>query len=167
MEKSGFFNSTSGDRMYDASDFAGYFSKLVSNGIFYRDENNLRVTPGGGLSVNVLAGSAWINGYSYENTEELNLTLAAADGVNPRIDRVVVRWDAVERKISAAVLTGTAAASPTVPDMTRSDNLYDLVLANVLIPAGAVYISTQHLTDKRLDTSLCGTVNSLITAVYE
>lgn len=167
MEKSGFFNSTSGDRMYDASDFAGYFSKLVSNGIFYTNADNLRVTPGGGLSVNILAGSAWINGYAYENTEELNLTLAAADGVNPRIDRVVVRWDAVERKISAAVLTGTAAASPTAPDITRSDNLYDLVLANVMIPAGAVYIATQHLTDKRLNTSLCGTVNSLITAVYE
>ena len=167
MEKSGFFNSTSGDRMYDAADFAGYFANLVSNGIFYTNADNLRVTPGGGLSVNVLAGSAWINGYAYENTEELNLTLAAADGVNPRIDRVVVRWDAVERQISAMVLTGTAAASPTAPDITRSDNLYDLVLADVQIPAGAVYIATQHLTDKRLDTALCGTVNSLITAVYE
>ena len=65
MEKSGFFNSTSGDRMYDASDFAGYFSKLVSNGIFYANADNLRVTPGGGLSVNVLAGNAWINGYAF------------------------------------------------------------------------------------------------------
>ena len=65
MEKSGFFNSTSGDRMYDAADFAGYFAKLVSNGIFYASTDNLRVTPGGGLSVNVLAGSAWINGYAY------------------------------------------------------------------------------------------------------
>jgi hypothetical protein len=167
MEKSGFFNSTSGDRMYDAADFAGYFAKLVSNGIFYSNSDNLRVTPGGGLSVNVLAGSAWINGYVYENTETLNLTLAAADGVSPRIDRAVIRWDAVARQISAAVLTGTAAASPSAPDITRNDNLYDLVLADVQIPAGAVYIATQHLTDKRLDTALCGTVNSLITAVYE
>lgn len=167
MEKSGFFNSTSGDRLYDAADFAGYFSKLVSNGIFYTNADNLRVTPGGGLSVNVLAGSAWINGYAYENSDTLNLTLAAADGVNPRIDRVVVRWDAVARNISAAVLTGTAAASPTAPDIARSDNIYELALADVQIPAGAVYIATQHLTDKRLDTALCGTVNSLITAVYE
>lgn len=167
MEKSGFFNSTSGDRMYDASDFAGYFSKLVSNGIFYTNADSLRVTPGDGLSVNVLAGSAWINGYAYENTEELNLTLAAADGVNPRIDRVVVRWDAVERKISAAVLTGTAAASPTVPDITRSDNIYELALADIAVAAGAVSLAAGDITDRRLDTSLCGTVNSLITAVYE
>lgn len=167
MEKSGFFNSTSGDRMYDASDFAGYFAKLVSNGIFYTNADNLRVTPGDGLSVNVLAGSAWINGYAYENTEELNLTLAAADGVNPRIDRVVVCWDAVVRRISAAVLAGTAAASPTAPDITRSDNIYELALADIAVAAGAVSLADGDITDRRLDTSLCGTVNSLITAVYE
>lgn len=167
MEKSGFFNSTSGDRMYDAADFAGYFAKLVSSGIFYTNADNLRVTPGGGLSVNVLAGSAWINGYAYENTETLNLTIAAADGVNPRIDRVAVRWDAVERQISAAVLTGRAAASPTAPSLTRSDNIYELALADIAVAAGAVSLAAGDITDRRMDTSLCGTVNSLITAVYE
>lgn len=167
MEKSGFFNSTSGDRMYNAADFAGYFAKLVSNGIFYASADNLRVTPGGGLSVNVLAGVMWINGYAYENTEERKLTLAAADGVNPRIDRVVVRWDAVERKISAMVLTGTAAASPTAPSLTRSDNIYELALADIAVAAGAVSLAAGDITDRRLDTALCGTVNSLITAVYE
>lgn len=167
MEKSGFFNSTSGDRMYDASDFAGYFAKLVSNGIFYSNSDNLRVTPGGGLSVNVLAGSAWINGYAYENTEERNLTIAAADGVNPRVDRAVIRWDAVERQISAAVLTGTAATSPTAPSLTRSDNIYELALADIAVAAGAVSLAAGDITDRRLDTALCGTVNSLITAVYE
>lgn len=35
MEKSGFFNSSGGDRVYSATDFAAYFGKLVSNGIFY------------------------------------------------------------------------------------------------------------------------------------
>ena len=167
MEKSGFFNSTSGDRMYDAADFAGYFAKLVSSGIFYTNADNLRVTPGGGLSVNVLAGSAWINGYAYENTETLNLTIAAADGVNPRIDRVAVRWDAVERQISAAVLTGRAAASPTAPSLTRSDSIYELALADIAVAAGAVSLAAGDITDRRLDTALCGTVNSLITAVYE
>jgi hypothetical protein len=167
MEKSGFFNSTSGDRMYDAADFAGYFAKLVSSGIFYTNADNLRVTPGGGLSVNVLAGSAWINGYAYENTETLNLTIAAADGVNPRIDRVAVRWDAVERQISAAVLTGRAAASPTAPSLTRSDSIYELALADIAVAAGAVSLAAGDITDRRMDTSLCGTVNSLITAVYE
>jgi hypothetical protein len=87
--------------------------------------------------------------------------------VNPRIDRVAVRWDAVERQISAAVLTGRAAASPTAPSLTRSDNIYELALADIAVAAGAVSLAAGDITDRRMDTSLCGTVNSLITAVYE
>ncbi len=151
--------------MYAATTSRG-ICKVVSNGIFMPMRQSAR-DAGRRLSVNVLAGSAWINGYAYENTEELNLTLAAADGVNPRIDRVVVCWDAVVRRISAAVLAGTAAASPTAPDITRSDNIYELALADIAVAAGAVSLADGDITDRRLDTSLCGTVNSLITAVYE
>lgn len=167
MEKSGFFNSAGGDRVYDAADFASYFGKLVSNGIFYAVATNLQVTAGSGMSVSILAGSAWIKGYSYENTDALELELATADGVNPRIDRIVVRWSAVNREIRLAVLTGTAVASPVPPSLTRSDNVYELALADITVPQGAVTVAAQNITDTRLSTSLCGTVNSLITAVYE
>ena len=88
MEKSGFFNSSGGDRVYDASDFASYFNKLVSNGIFYTGASSLLVTPANGMAVSVAQGSAWINGYSYENTDTLELPLETANGVNPRIDRI-------------------------------------------------------------------------------
>ena len=62
MEKSGFFNSTDGDRVYNAVDFAAYFGRLVSNGVFYMTATNLQVAPANGLAVSVAAGSAWING---------------------------------------------------------------------------------------------------------
>lgn len=167
MEKSGFFNSSGGDRVYDAADFASYFGKLVSNGIFYAAATNLQVTAASGMAVKVLAGSAWINGYSYENTDMLELGLSTADGVNPRIDRVVVRWSAVNREIRLAVLTGTAAATPIPPAMTRNDDVYELVIAEVTVPQGAVSVTSQNITDTRLNANLCGTVNSLVTAVYE
>ena len=79
MEKSGFFNSSGGDRVYSATDFAAYFGKLVSNGIFYAAPTNLQVTPGSGMAVSVASGSAWINGYSYENTDTLTINLATAN----------------------------------------------------------------------------------------
>ncbi len=69
--------------MYNASDFAAYFGKLVSNGIFYATAANLQVTVASGNEVAVLPGSAWINGYAYENTDTLELELATANGVNP------------------------------------------------------------------------------------
>ena len=167
MEKSGFFNSSGGDRVYSATDFAAYFGKLVSNGIFYAAPTNLQVTPGSGMTVSIAAGSAWINGYSYENTDTLTINLATASGVNPRIDRVVVRFSAVERRIYLAVLTGTPAETPTAPALTRSNDTYELGLADILVPKGSVSIPALNITDTRLNTALCGLVNSLVTAVYE
>ncbi|MDR0396740.1 MAG: hypothetical protein LBH66_05505 [Oscillospiraceae bacterium] len=167
MEKSGFFNSTGGDRVYDAADFASYFGKLVSNGIFYAAATNLQVTAGSGMSVVILAGSAWINGYAYENTDMLELTLATADGIHPRIDRVAVRWSAVNREIRLAVLTGLAVATPVAPALTRNDDVYELGIADIVVPQGAVSVTAGNITDTRLNASLCGTVNSLVTAVYE
>ena len=167
MEKSGFFNSSDGDRVYDATDFAAYFGNLVSSGIFYASATNLQATPGNGLAVSVAAGSAWINGYRYENTDDLNLPLTTANGSNPRIDRIVVRLSQVSRNIQLAVVDGTPAATPSAPALTRTSDVYELGIADVLIPAAATSIATNNITDTRLNTSLCGLVNSLVTAVYE
>ncbi len=167
MEKSSFFNSSDGDRVYDAADFASYFGKLASNGVFYATANNLQVTAGSGMMVKVAAGSAWINGYSYENTEALTLPLATADGINPRIDRVVIRWSLVNREIKLAVLTGSAVPSPVVPALTRTADTYELGIADILVPQGSAVVIADNITDTRLDTALCGLVNSLVSAVYE
>lgn len=166
-EKSGFFNSNGGDRVYDATDFAAYFGNLVSNGIFYRTASNLQVDVSAGMNVTVQPGSAWINGYNYENTTPLELPVAIANGVNPRIDRVVIRWDNVGRSINLAVKTGVAAATPVPPDLTRNADIYELGIADIIVTKGAIAITGDHITDTRLDTALCGLVNSLVTAVYE
>ncbi|MGI6497241.1 MAG: hypothetical protein ACOX0U_00080 [Oscillospiraceae bacterium] len=167
MEKSGFFNSSGGDRVYNASDFAAYFGKLVSNGIFYAAATNLQVMAATGMKIAVLPGSAWINGYAYENTDTLELELATANGINPRIDRVVVRWSAVGREIRLAVLTGVASASPVTPELTRNNDIYELGIADITVAKGVVSITAGSITDTRLNTTLCGLVNSLVSAVYE
>jgi hypothetical protein len=167
VEKSGFFNSSDGDRIYDASDFAAYFGSLVSNGIFYALETNLQVSPGTGMAVSVAPGAAWINGYRYENTDDLNLPLATASGTNPRIDRIVVRLSMIDRNIQLAAITGTPAATPVAPALTRTSDIYELGIADVLVPAAATFIAPNNISDTRLNTSLCGLVNSLVSAVYE
>jgi hypothetical protein len=119
------------------------------------------------MTVSIAAGSAWINGYRYENTEALNKTLSTANGSYPRIDRIIIRWSLLNRSITAAVLTGTAASSPTAPALTRSTDVYELCVAEILVPQAATSITSGNITDTRLSSSLCGTVNSLVTAVYE
>lgn len=167
QQKSGFFNSSDGDRLYDAADFASYFGKLVSNGIFYASATNLQVSAGTGMAVNIAAGAAWINGYSYENADTLALTLDTAHGVFSRIDRIVVRWSAVDREIKLAVITGVPAATPDAPALTRNNDTYELGIAEVIVPQSAASIEAPDITDTRLDGALCGLVNSLVSAVYE
>ena len=78
-----------------------------------------------------------------------------------------MRFSAVERRIYLAVLTGTPAESPVAPILTRTNDTYELGIADVLVPKGSVTVSALNITDMRLNTALCGLVNSLVTAVYE
>lgn len=113
------------------------------------------------------AGSAWINGYRYENTDALNMLLVTANGSNPRIDRIVLRLSQINRSIRLAVVTGTSAVTPVAPALTRTSDIYELGIADVLIPTAATTIAANNITDTRLNNSLCGMVNSLVTAIYE
>ena len=167
MEKSGFFNSASGDRIYDATDFAAYFGDLVSNGIFHRNAENLQVVAATGMNVTVRPGTAWINGYHYTNTTPLDLPIPTADGVNPRIDRIVVRWNNVGRTIRLAVLSGSPAPTPNPPNITRNNDIWELGIATVYVLRGAVAITAENISDTRLSPTVCGLVNSLMSAVYQ
>lgn len=162
MEKSSFFNSVSGDRIYKAEEWAEYFSSFIGNGVFPVPSNNLQVLSGSGMSVTVKAGKAWINGYFYYNTGDLTLTLPTADGVLSRIDRIVVRWDLTRRLISVAVKSSTPSTSPSAPSLQRDADAYELCLADVLVGAGVTAISQANITDRRLNPSLCGVVAGVV-----
>lgn len=162
MEKSSFFNSVSGDRVYRAEEWAEYFASFIGNGVFPVPSTSLQVVAGSGMAVAVKTGKAWINGYFYYNTSDLPVTLATADGVLNRIDRIVVRWDLTERKISVAVKSSTPATSTVAPALQRDADAYELCLADVLVGAGVTAISQANITDRRLDGSLCGVVAGVV-----
>ncbi len=164
VEKSGFFGSVSGDRIYKAEDWANYFSKLVTNGIFPMPSTNLQVMANNDMTVTVKAGAAWINGYFYENTEDLDLSIDVADSVLNRIDRIVVKYDTAAREIKAVIKKGALASNPVAPTLQRDADAYEIALADITVTAGAGSIAQAVINDLRLNTSLCGIVNSLIQA---
>lgn len=162
-EKSSFFNSVSGDRKYKAEDWASYFGALIGNGVFPNPATNLQVVPGAsGLTVTVHAGKAWINGYYYNNTDDLTLTLPTPDGSKKRIDRIVVRWSLSDRKISAEVKSGTAATNPSAAVLQRDSDVYELAIADVLVGVAATIITSASITDRRYDSTLCGVVTGTV-----
>lgn len=162
-EKSSFFNSVSGDRKYKAEDWASYFGTLIGNGVFPNPATNLQVVPGAsGLTVTVHAGKAWINGYYYNNTDDLTLTLPTPDGAKKRIDRIVVRWSLSDRKISAQVKSGTASTNPSAAVLQRDSDVYELAIADVLVGVAATSITSASITDRRYDSTLCGVVTGTV-----
>ena len=161
-EKSSFFNSVSGDRKYSAEDWAAYFASFVSNGTFASPSNSLQVVAATGMGITIKAGSGFLNGYYYRNTSDLNKTLAVADGVYSRIDRIVMRWSLINRTITVEVLQGSVATAPTAPALTRNAEVYELALADILVGAGVTSVLQSNITDRRGDSNLCGIVTSAV-----
>lgn len=153
---------------FDAADVAAYLAGLTS-GVFSSDED-FSVTAAGGLKVTVGAGRGWVHpsrftGYSITKRESDTLTLPLADPSLPRIDRVVMRYDAGARAADLQVLQGTASSTPTAPTISRTELIYDLCLAEITRPAGSTSITTGQITDTRLDEKLCGIVRDGVTGI--
>ena len=171
-EQYGFFNSTDEDeRSYGAEIFAEYFASFIGSGVFDGGDNLRAYADGTARSIKVKPGRAWIDGYYYALKEDAEgaeylLETAPADAANDRIDAVVLRLDtsAAARSIGLKVIEGEPAASPVAPAPVRKGNVYDLVLAHVLVTANTSVLQASSVTDKRLVPGLCGLVNSLITA---
>lgn len=167
-ENSGFFDAhlVNGeyDRVYLAESFAKYFASFIGNGIFGGKSDELMVMQksSANMSVRVLPGQAWINGYWYENDDELSLAIDVADGVLNRIDLVVLRWDNSERVIRLAVKKGTPASNPSAPIIQRGADFYELKLCQVYIKAGATKITQAEITDTRLNNEVCGFVHGIV-----
>lgn len=164
-EKSSFFTSLNGDRRYKASDFADYFKTFIGNGVFPNPSTNLQVIANGDMTLTLLPGFAWINGYMYNNTDNLILTLDHADSVLKRIDRVVVRCDFVNREIKTYIKTGTFSENPSLPILTRNTDAYELCVAEIQIDNGIVAIQQSKITDTRLNTEVCGIVTQTVNSI--
>ncbi len=155
-----FFGSAEGDtRQYNQTEFAEVLSRLLRNGYFPEVDNELEVVASDPLdmSVEVLPGQAWINGYWYKNDNNKILNINPAHATLNRIDRVVLRLDVVNsRKITAMVIQGTAASNPAPPTLTRTSQIYEISLAQVYIAAGTTSISQIDITDERDNIDVCG-----------
>lgn len=158
MEKSFAFNSVNGDRRYLAEDFREYFSSFIGNGIFPNPSTGLQVYSNNDMTITVKEGKGWINGAIYINTDDLILNIDPADGVLNRIDRIVLRFDTLNREIKTYVKKGVFASTPTSPVLQRDADIYELALADVNIKAGSIEVLQSNINDLRLNYSLCGIV---------
>ena len=117
--RSGMFTSVNGDRKYTSTFFAEYFASFIGNGIFPNPSTNTQVVADGGMGVSVQQGKAWIDGYILYVDNPQSLALDTGDSLLPRIDKIVIRLDKINREIVLAVKKGTPATNPTAPNLQR------------------------------------------------
>ena len=154
---------------YDADDASGFLSTRLSG--VYSAEEDFAVTAQGGLSVQVSAGQAWVRparfkGRSIIMEQPTTVVLTEADPVRSRIDRVVLRYDAAAKKTSLQVLDGTPdSAAPAAPEISRTELVYDLCLAEIRRPAGSTSVTAADITDTRADETVCGVMRDGVTGI--
>lgn len=141
-----FFDSTVEDeRKYPADHFAEYFRGIIKDGVQYDSEAGLNIVANGtDMTITLKAGSAFIQGYQYTLTEDMEITHDNPDTSN-RIDRLVLRLDKNpdKRKINAVIKKG--APGDDMPSLTRTEYIYEYPLAQILIKAGQSYIAQSQI----------------------
>lgn len=165
---SGFFDAVEVngeyDRVYEAAEFAHYFSRFIRNGVYADPSTGMQVRASSNpnMKVSVLPGDGWINGYYITVDAAEQLSIATAHATLARIDSVVMGLNYTTRMIQIYIKTGTPSGSPVAPVLQRDTDLWELELAQISVVAGAANITQSAITDSRTDLSRCGIVTGLI-----
>ena len=152
---------------YNAEDIMRWMAGKTSG--IYGQEGNYQVSHKSGMTVTVKAEGmlgGWLSnmnryGIVFWNSTDIDLTVPIGDGVNPRIDRVIVSWHIPNQSElpQVEVRKGEPAAEPQPPVLVNDGEYAEICLAEITVPAGAVEISQENITDTRLDEELCGIVS--------
>lgn len=165
-EKSGFFNARETeygtyDREYDAEQFAEYFANFISNGVYANPANQLKVVfddlPNKPFVVIVRKGKAYIDGYWYELTEDMEITIPANTKAYIVKDVIRCTLNKAERKVSIVLEEDVTSDYPT-----NNNNRHDLILSTIIVQPNASKLNAKDIIDKRPDKTYCGFVTGVI-----
>lgn len=173
MEKGLFFNAmqdesseTGYDRNYSADDISNWLRVAFTTGVVKTNSEagtgnplGLKVVADSGMNIKVNAGFACINGKPYINDSYLSLTIGTAPtGANPRYDCIILRMDNTqtrEARRTYIYVKELGSNPPTINDLTRNDEVYELLLAYVIINPNVTTITQGYIKDRRGNENYC------------
>ena len=165
---SGFFNSLSGDRKYDAIQISSMFDGLITDGIYNGFLESFMVTASDPASmvVTVGEGRCWFNHTWTLNDAPLPLTLDVGDVVLNRIDTVVIDVDSTDtvRACTIKVIKGTPSSQAVAPTLENTETHHQYPLCDISVVAGATTVTQSNITNRR-GTSDCPFVATLMKSV--
>ena len=156
------------DYDYRADD-AALFHCTRTSGIYAQEDFSFSVS-GADNIITLGPGIAWMRinrfkGLVAAMKNETSVDLGLPDSVYPRIDRVVLQFNANKNCTEVVVKQGTAASNPIPPERSTSEALFELHLIEVRREPGAVSVTAANATDLRLDKNYCGLMADSVTSV--
>lgn len=165
---SGFFNSLSGDRKYDAIQISAMFDGLITDGIYngYLESFMVTASSPASMVVTVGEGRCWFNHTWTLNDAPLPLTLDVGDVVLNRIDTIVIDVDSTDtvRACTIKVIKGTPSSQAVRPTLENTETHHQYPLCDISVPAGATTVTQSNITNRR-GTSDCPFVATLMESV--
>jgi len=133
-----------------------------SSGV-YSSDNDLILTPAGGLRVRLSMGIAYLRferfrGATYAQTDPDGMTfdVPPPHGTLTRIDRIAIRFDYILNDIFALYKVGTPGLG--APALQRDEEAYELHVQEVVARPGTLEIRGDMINDLRSNEHLCGIV---------
>ena len=155
-----FYNSRNGDRVYNADSMSEWLLPFFTTGVF---NNCFAVTAtGDGMNISVGGGYVNIKGKTKHFEQAQIFTLEKASGTLARIDNVILRRDDTERDFYILIETGGFSKNPVAPEITRTEAIHDLKLAEIRVEVGAIKITQDNITDTRMNADVCGWVMATV-----
>ena len=153
---------------YTAED-AELYNSTRTSGVFADDSFNYSVT-GADNTIVIGTGIAWIkngefSGKVVAQKEALSLNLGLSNANYPRIDAVVIQFNANSNSTEIVVKSGTASSNPSAPAVVRTESVYELHLYHVHRNAGELSVSPSSITDLRGNDEYCGIMTDGVTKI--
>lgn len=152
-----------------AAEDAELFHCTRSSGIYANDDFDYSVT-GADNTITIGVGLGWIRNSKFSGKvvalkAGLALDMGLPDAVYPRIDAVVIQFDANKNGTQIVVKKGAAVPAPVPPAVSRTEALYELHLYHVRRAPGSAVVTASDITDLRADSNYCGLMADSVTVI--
>jgi hypothetical protein len=147
---SGFFNSVSEDRKYNAQQMSEIFDGILIDGVFAAFGGYFLVSENSGMNIQVASGRAWFDHTWTYNDASLGIVVPTADPLLDRIDVVYleVNTSSGVRANKVDIVEGTPASSPVPPILSQTSTIHQYPLAHIYVAAGVTSIIQDNITNK-------------------
>lgn len=153
-EKSFPWDDHNGDREYSSDEFAEFFSTLFKPGVVATANfgTGLQITESASLGMRVKFGSgeAFSSfGRNYVHDKDEEVTVPIASTLQDRTDSVAIQFNKSQREAFFVYKESDTT-------VTRTDSIFELQIAKILVPKNSAQITNANITDMRANESVCG-----------